>query len=54
MRIIIALSIIGGGILAGVPILIIYSRRRRADKLRRRGTKSYNRSRRPAATQVSQ
>ncbi|WP_176498642.1 hypothetical protein [Sphingomonas sp. HMP9] len=54
MRIIIALSIIGGGILAGVPILIIYSRRRRADKLRRRRIKSYDRSRRPATTQIGQ
>ena len=57
MRIIIALSIIGGGILVGVPILIMYSRRRRADKLRRRGIKSYNRSRPPApiaTTQIGQ
>lgn len=57
MRIIIALSIIGGGILVGIPILIVYSRRRRADKLRRRGIKSYNRSRPPApiaTTQIGQ
>ena len=54
MRIIIALSIIGGGILVGVPILIMYSRRRRADKLRRRGIKSYNRSPRAATTQTGQ
>jgi hypothetical protein len=57
MRIIIALSIIGGGVLVGVPILIVYSRRRRADKLRRRGIKSYNRGRREApigTTQIGQ
>ena len=54
MRIIIALSIIGGGILVGVPILIMYSRRRRADTLRRRGIKSYNRSPRPATPQTGQ
>lgn len=47
-RIIIAISIIGGGILVVVPILIMYARRRRADKLRRRGIKSYNRA--PAST----
>ena len=57
MRIIIALSIIGAGILVGIPILVVYSRRRRADKLRRRGIKSYNRSRPPApiaTTQIGQ
>jgi hypothetical protein len=43
MRIIVAFSIIGGGIVIGVPVLIFAVRRRRADKLRRRGVKSYNR-----------
>ena len=45
MRIIIALSIVGMGIVIGVPILIVYSNRRRADKRRRRGIKDYNRAR---------
>ncbi len=45
MRLIIAFSIIAAGVAIGVPILIIASRRRRADKLRRRGVKSYNRGR---------
>lgn len=45
MRLVIAFSIIAAGIAIGLPILIIKSRRRRADKLRRRGIKSYNRSR---------
>ncbi len=44
MRIIIAFSIIAGGMVIAVPVLIIAARRRRADKLRRRGIKSYNRS----------
>jgi biopolymer transport protein ExbB/TolQ len=54
MRIIIALSIIGGGLLVGIPTLILYSRRRRADKLRRRGIKSYNRGRSAGTTQIGQ
>lgn len=45
MRIIIALSIVGMGIVIGVPILIVYLNRRRADKRRRRGIKDYNRAR---------
>lgn len=54
MRIIIALSIIGAGILIGVPVLVVYTRRRRADRLRRRGIKSYNRGTRPASIATSQ
>ena len=45
MRIIIALSIVGIGIAIGLPVLIVYSNRRRADKRRRRGIKDYNRTR---------
>ena len=44
MRLIIAFSIIAGGIAIAIPFLFISVRRRRADKLRRRGVKSYNRS----------
>ncbi len=44
MRIIIALSIIGAGVLVGVPVLIIAAKRRRRVNLRRRGIKDYNRS----------
>ncbi len=44
MRIIVALSIIAGGVAIAVPVLIITAKRRRADKLRRRGIKSYNRT----------
>ncbi|WP_235525643.1 MULTISPECIES: hypothetical protein [unclassified Sphingomonas] len=51
MRIIVAFSIIAGGVALGVPVLIILGRRRRADKLRRRGVKSYNR--RPQVTPVT-
>jgi type II secretory pathway pseudopilin PulG len=44
MRIIVALSIIGVGLLIGIPVLVIAAKRRRRDKLRRRGIKDYNRS----------
>lgn len=44
MRIIVALSIIAGGVAIAVPVLIVTAKRRRADKLRRRGIKSYNRT----------
>jgi hypothetical protein len=43
MRLIIAFSIMAGCVLLAVPMLIVFLRRRRADKLRRRGIKSYNR-----------
>lgn len=44
MRLIVAFAIIAGGIVLAIPVLILTARRRRADKLRRRGVKSYNRS----------
>ncbi len=43
LRIIIALSIVGFGVVVGVPVLIIAAKRRSADKRRRRGIKDYNR-----------
>jgi len=44
MRLIVAFAIIAGGVVIAIPVLILTARRRRADKLRRRGVKSYNRS----------
>ncbi|MEG8042431.1 MULTISPECIES: hypothetical protein [Sphingomonas] len=46
MRVMIAFSIIAGVIVVGVPMLLVFARRRRATKLRRRGVKSYNRQQR--------
>lgn len=43
LRIVIALSIVGVGVLIGVPTLIVMMNRRRRDKRRRRGIKDYNR-----------
>ncbi len=44
-RQIIAFSIIGGIVLLVVAVLLLTRGKRRADKLRRRGVKSYNRKR---------
>jgi len=51
LRLIIAFSIIATVVAIAVPVLIVRTRRRRADNLRRRGVKSYNRTRQvtPAA-----
>ncbi len=46
LRVMIAFSIIAGVIVVGVPMLLVFARRRRATKLRRRGVKSYNRQQR--------
>lgn len=43
-RIALALAIIATVVVVVVPLTIRYARRRRADRLRRRGIKSYNRS----------
>lgn len=51
MRLIVAFSIIAGGVVIGIPVLIVAARRRRAIKLRRRGIKSYNRGTRAAPGQ---
>ena len=40
----IAFSIIAAGVVIAIPVLIVFTRRRRADRLRRRGVKSYNRT----------
>lgn len=40
-RHLLVLVIIGALLLVGVPILIVYLRRRKRDKLRRRGIKRY-------------
>lgn len=45
MRLIVAFSIIVCGIAIALPMLFVGLRRRRAEKLRRRGIKSYNRVR---------
>jgi len=44
LRLIIAFSIIAAGVVIAIPVLIVFTRRRRADRLRRRGVKSYNRT----------
>lgn len=43
-RIALAFAIIAAIVLCSVPLTVRYVIRRRADKLRRRGIKSYNRS----------
>lgn len=42
MRIVIALSIVATCAVIGVPVLILTAKRRRREKLRRRGIKHYN------------
>jgi len=48
MRIIVALAIVAAIVLIGLPLLIVAAHRRRQDRLRRRGIKSYNSTHRSA------
>lgn len=43
-RLIVAFSVIAAVLVVALPVTMIQLRRRRADRLRRRGVKSYNRS----------